>query len=110
MDELFEYSDSLNSPFEAFSGDWKMVKPHWHYFTEMVYLVKGKLYAEVDSKQFTLTAGDMIIFHPRQIHSFADYMEKNEEELFDRVVPRLLWHSISRRRLCSVATGHPQQN
>ena len=86
MDELFEYSDSLNSPFEAFSGDWKMVKPHWHYFTEMVYLVKGKLYAEVDSKQFTLTAGDMIIFHPRQIHSFADYMEKNEEELLFYVI------------------------
>ena len=48
MDDLFEYSDSLNAPFQAFSGDWKYVRPHWHYFTEMVYLVSGVLFAEVD--------------------------------------------------------------
>lgn len=78
MNELFEYNDSLNSPFEAFSGNWKMVKPHWHYFTEMVYLVKGKLYAEVDQKQYTLNAGDLIIFHPRQIHSFSNYNDESD--------------------------------
>lgn len=82
MNELFEYNDSLNSPFEAFSGNWKMVKPHWHYFTEMVYLVKGKLYAEVEQKQYTLNAGDLIIFHPRQIHSFSNYNDDDSDVLF----------------------------
>lgn len=75
MDELFEYSDSLNAPFEAFKGDWKVVKPHWHYFTEMVYLVKGKLIAEVEGKVFTMAPGDMITFFPKQIHAFVDYPE-----------------------------------
>ncbi len=78
MDDLFEESDSLNAPFQAFSGDWKYVKPHWHYFTEMVYLVSGVLYAEVDGKQFTMNPGDMIIFHPKQIHAFLDYPVKEE--------------------------------
>ena len=85
MDELFEYSDSLNAPFQTFKGNWRIVKPHWHYFTEMVYLVKGVLYTEVDNHQYTLNPGDMIIYHPKQIHSFLDIPSKNadnpEEEL-----------------------------
>ena len=84
MDELFEYSDILNAPFQAFAGSWKDVRPHWHYFTEMVYLVKGKLLAEVGKNKYTMTPGDMIIFHPKQIHSFLDYdtTEENSELLF----------------------------
>ncbi|MCR4735223.1 MAG: AraC family transcriptional regulator [Treponema sp.] len=76
MDDLFEYSDSLNAPFQAFSGDWKFVKPHWHYFTEMVYLVSGILFAEVNNKKYTMNPGDLVIFHPKQIHSFLDYPVK----------------------------------
>lgn len=79
MDDLFEYSDSLNAPFETFRGDWRTVKPHWHYFTEMVYLVKGVLYTEVDNHQYTLNPGDLIIYHPKQIHSFLDIPSKNSE-------------------------------
>lgn len=79
MDDLFEYSDILNAPFQAFSGDWMVVKPHWHYFTEMVYLVKGNLFGEVEDKQFSMNPGDMVIFHPKQIHSFLDYPVKSSE-------------------------------
>ena len=77
MDELFEYSDSMNAPFQAFTGNWKTVKPHWHYFTEMIYLVSGSLYAEVDGRKYTMNPGDLIIFHPKQIHSFLDYPVKD---------------------------------
>ncbi len=88
MDNLFEYSDSLNAPFQAFSGDWKLVKPHWHYFTEMVYLVSGILYAEVEGKKFTMSPGDMIIFHPKQVHAFLDYPndKKNPDKPFFYVI------------------------
>ena len=86
MDELFEYSDSLNAPFEAFKGDWKTVRPHWHYFNEMVYLVKGVLYTEVDNHQYTLNPGDMIIYHPKQIHSFLDFPTKNSENGDDELL------------------------
>ena len=82
MDELFEYSDSLNAPFEAFKGNWKTVRPHWHYFTEMVYLVKGRLIAEVEEKVYIMHPGDMIIFFPKQIHAFVDYPQNK----FDNMV------------------------
>lgn len=81
MDDLFEYSDSLNAPFQAFSGNWKVVKPHWHYFTEMVYLVEGKLIADISGVQYEMKPGDMVIFHPKQIHSFIDYSDPDEKPL-----------------------------
>ena len=86
MDELFEYSDSLNAPFQTFRGNWRTVKPHWHYFTEMVYLVKGVLYTEVDNHQYTLNPGDMIIYHPKQIHSFLDFPTKASENGEDELL------------------------
>lgn len=86
MDDLFEYSDSLNAPFQTFRGNWRTVKPHWHYFTEMVYLVKGVLYTEVDNHQYTLNPGDMIIYHPKQIHSFMDFPTKNSENGDDELL------------------------
>ena len=86
MDELFEYSDSLNAPVQTFRGNWRTVKPHWHYFTEMVYLVKGVLYTEVDNHQYTLNPGDMIIYHPKQIHSFLDFPTKNSENGEDELL------------------------
>lgn len=79
MNDLFEYSDSLNAPFQAFSGDWKTVKSHWHYFTEIVYLVSGTLFPEIEGHKFSMNPGDMIIFHPKQIHSFLDYPVKEEQ-------------------------------
>lgn len=81
MDELFERDDILNAPFQAFTGDWMVVKPHWHYFTEMVYLVEGNLYAEVDDRRYTMNPGDLIIFHPKQIHAFLDYPVKSAQQV-----------------------------
>ncbi len=86
MDDLFEYSDSLNAPFQTFKGNWRVVKPHWHYFTEMVYVVKGVLYTEVDNHQYTLNPGDMIIYHPKQIHSFLDFPTKNADNQDDELL------------------------
>lgn len=84
MNELFEYSDSLNAPFQAFKGNWDTTKSHWHYFTEMIYLVSGTLHAEVEGKNFDLKPGDMIIVHPKQIHAFKS--ECTKENLLFYVV------------------------
>lgn len=72
MQDLFEYSDTINAPFQAFSGNWKVVNPHWHYFTEMLYVEKGILETEVEGKKYILYPGDLIYFHPKEIHSFKD--------------------------------------
>lgn len=84
MNELFEYSDSLNAPFQAFKGNWDTTKSHWHYFTEMIYLVSGSFHAEVEGRRFDLFPGDMVIVHPKQIHAFKS--ESNREDLLFYVV------------------------
>ena len=47
MKNLFEYSDILRSPIEAFSCSSETfsmpVVSHWHYFTEVLYLQEGSL-------------------------------------------------------------------
>lgn len=43
--DLFEYSDILNAPFQAFNGSWEVTNTHWHYFTEILYLKEGELEA-----------------------------------------------------------------
>lgn len=81
MDELFERDDVLNTPFSAFIGDFMVVKPHWHYFSEMIYLVEGNLYIEVDNKKYTMNPGDLVYFHPKQIHAFLDYPVKTAQQV-----------------------------
>lgn len=44
MRNLFEYTDGLNHPMEAFfhiTNDHNFpILPHWHYFIEIIYLTK----------------------------------------------------------------------
>ena len=44
MNPIFEYSDTLNNPYEAFFFDAQKnnfpVSPHWHYFMELLYILK----------------------------------------------------------------------
>lgn len=77
MDELFE-SDSLSSPFNAYRSNLKQLKPHWHYFTEMIYLVNGKISVDIAGRTYNMTSGDMVIIHPKQIHSFLE--TSNEDD------------------------------
>lgn len=86
--DLFESDDNLNTPFKAFTGNWKPVKPHWHYFTEIIYLEKGVLHAETDGKQIIMHSGDMIIFLPKHVHGFLDFddSELNGEKLLFHVI------------------------
>lgn len=79
--DLFEYSDILNAPFQAFNGSWEVTNTHWHYFTEILYLKEGELEAEVLGTKYYLKPGDLIIFHPKQIHAFRNAQKKENLEL-----------------------------
>lgn len=71
MEDLFEYGDILNSPFEAFSGQWTAIKPHWHYFSEIIYVISGQMTTETPEKTYISNPGDFIFLSPRLIHSFS---------------------------------------
>ena len=68
MNPIFEYSDTLNNPYEAFFFDAQKnnfpVSPHWHYFMEILYILKGTAYIETDTDNYVLEPGDLICFPP----------------------------------------------
>ncbi len=73
MSGLFEKSDSLNTPIECFIFDAAIevfpVKPHWHYFAEFIYMLEGSAKMQCGDYSYILNKGEMIIFHPSEVHS-----------------------------------------
>ena len=73
MQYLFEYHDTLDSPYEAFLYDTVTmpfpVRPHWHYFMEIIYMLEGTGLIECDGQSFAVEEGDMILFHPESVHA-----------------------------------------
>ena len=90
MQYLFEYCDTLDCPYEAFLYDTAAmpfpVRPHWHYFMEIIYMLEGTGLVECDGKSYVVEPGDMILFHPEAVHAIytaADMPLKYEGIKFD---------------------------
>ena len=75
MSYLFEKADSLNTPIECFIFDASKenfpVRPHWHYFCEVIYILEGCANMQYNDTLYSLQKNDMILFHPRTIHSIT---------------------------------------
>lgn len=73
MNYLFEESNILKSPYEAFLFDAKHnvfpITSHWHYFMEIILISKGSAIINCNHKEFTLEEGDLILIHPQVVHS-----------------------------------------
>lgn len=73
MQYLFEYHDTLDSPYEAFLYDTAVqpfpIRPHWHYFMEIIYMLDGTGLIECDGQSYVVEEGDMILFHPEAVHA-----------------------------------------
>lgn len=73
MKYLFEYSDILNSPIEAFLFDTRTmpfpVESHWHYFIEIIYLLEGTTWITCNEDTHILNPGEMIFLPPQAVHS-----------------------------------------
>ena len=74
MNPIFEYSDTLNNPYEAFFFDAQKnnfpVSPHWHYFMEILYILKGTAYIETDTDNYVLEPGDLMFSTRRHLMLF----------------------------------------
>ena len=72
-ENLFEYSDMLRSPIEAFccgTGYWEgPVSSHWHYFLELVYVQEGSVTVSCNDNTCLLKKGAFIVFPPQAMHS-----------------------------------------
>ena len=73
MNYLFEESNILTSPYEAFlfdtNHDGFPIKAHWHYFMEVIFMLKGTALINCNNEEYILEPGDLILFHPQAIHS-----------------------------------------
>lgn len=73
MYNLFEAGNALNTPFECFVYDAGTnrfpIRPHWHYFAEMIFMLEGSAEMHTDERIHTANVGDMVFFHPQSVHS-----------------------------------------
>ena len=70
---LFEQSDILNNPVECFVYDAAKqafpIKPHWHYFAEIIFMLEGCAQMRSGERTFTAEQGSLVIFHPKSVHA-----------------------------------------
>ena len=75
MSSLFEKTSSLNTPIECFVFDAAKeefpIKPHWHYFAELIYMQKGEAIMKAGETSCNVYPGDFIIFPPSCVHSIS---------------------------------------
>ena len=73
MNTLYEYTDTLNSPIEAFIMDNRdksfPVESHWHYFVEVLYMIEGTVSVICNESTYLLSHGEMIFLPPQAIHA-----------------------------------------
>lgn len=73
MHYLYEDHDILHAPYEAFLFDTARetfpIKPHWHYFVEILYMTEGTAFIEINQHEFYVSEGDLVIFHAGDVHA-----------------------------------------
>ena len=107
MYHLYEDHDTLHTPYEAFLFDTAKnvfpIKPHWHYFVEILYIIEGTAFIEVNQKEYYVSEGDLVLFHAGDIHAIYSASGKHLQYLvlkFDS--NRLFINSIYTPRLSSI--------
>jgi len=73
MKYLFEESDLVKNPFVCYyynSSEAEFpIRPHWHYYTEFICMLKGKVEIKAENKSYLLGEGDIMILFPEVVHS-----------------------------------------
>ena len=76
MSELYEKQDSLNNPIESFIFDAAKeafpVKPHWHYFAEIIHVIKGSMEVLSDGVSYIMHEGETLLLYPSSVHSMME--------------------------------------
>ena len=83
MKNLYEDSDILNSPVEAFLFDIQKyvfpVEAHWHYYIELIYILKGAVCVTCNQKTYALQEGQLIFLPPQAVHSIYSSSGKKQQ-------------------------------
>ncbi|MGN0690109.1 MAG: helix-turn-helix domain-containing protein [Oscillospiraceae bacterium] len=77
--ELFEYIDLLHQPYDIFYTDSVNSPLHWHYYSEILYIVSGSIRIVCNNKEKILYKGDTCYFYPLQLHEVTEHSECTEK-------------------------------
>lgn len=73
MNYLYEYSDILNTPYEAFEFDTAVnefpVRSHFHPYVEMLCMTEGSMFVSVNEKEYYVSEGDVMLFFGGDVHA-----------------------------------------
>ena len=73
MNSLFEYTDTLNVPYEAFCFDANKevfpIRSHWHYYVEALYMLEGVATLSCDNEEFVIGPDQVFLFPPTSVHA-----------------------------------------
>lgn len=73
--QLFEYIDILNRPYDIFLTGSFDAPLHWHYYSEVLYIMKGKVAVFCNNKKAVLEEGDLCYIYPLQLHEVRKAQE-----------------------------------
>lgn len=73
--KLFEYIDLINQPYDIFYTDIANSSLHWHYYSEILYIISGSIRIVCNNQERILYTGDLCYFYPLQLHEIM----KNKE-------------------------------
>ena len=91
--ELFEYIDLLHKPYDIFYTDSVHSPLHWHYYSEILYIISGSVKIVCNNKEKILYSGDTCYFYPLQLHEVAE--NKNCKEEVKYAVVKFNIHTIN---------------
>lgn len=71
-EKIFEYIDVMNTPYQIYMEEVRdssfVVKGHWHYFIEILYVTKGSIQVDCGKYRYTLEEGTVIVLPPKLLH------------------------------------------
>lgn len=70
--ELFEYIDLMNQPYDIFYTDQAKSPLHWHYYSEILYILSGSVHIVCNNQEKFLSCGDLCYFYPLQLHEVME--------------------------------------
>ena len=74
--KLFEYIDFMQQPYDIFYTDSTHSPLHWHYYSEILYIIRGSIKIVCNNKEKILKKGDVCYCYPLQLHE----VRKNKNE------------------------------
>lgn len=74
--QLFEYIDILKQPYDIFYTDSVHSSLHWHYYSEIIYMIKGSVTITCNNQKAILKEGDLCYIYPLQLHAFSEAQDK----------------------------------